>query len=49
MLLGEQKSNFVEKKKEQQNDKNLFKSNLCTRITQKQKNFMYKLQKEIDP
>ena len=48
MLLEEQKSNFVEEKGTAQNDKKLFKSNLCTRITQKQE-LMYKLQKEIDP
>ena len=37
MLLEEQKSNFVEEKGTAKNDKKLFKSNLCTRITQKTK------------
>ena len=36
MLLEEQKSNFVEEKGTAKNDKKIFKSNLCTRITQKQ-------------
>ena len=50
MLLGEQKSNFVEEKKRNSKMTRIYSNQTYVQESlRNKKNFMYKLQKEIDP